>query len=178
MPTGLRPLGDNRVAARLRRRQRLAERTNLPEGQRPPAWMRSTTAASGSPQNTSTTWARRAANSSSSVLAGTSKAKKPTPTGLSVRAWTQLNWSSRGSGKVEESIPSPPALLTAAASSGVPVPPPMTASWMGARQPTNLVNGVPNSAISFATLLVDSRHALSLKSRGAEQFLPQPIRGG
>lgn len=35
MPAGLHPLGNNRVAAGLRRRQRLAERTNLPEGQRP-----------------------------------------------------------------------------------------------------------------------------------------------
>ena len=69
-----------------------------------------------------------------------------------MRAWTQFNCSPRGSGKVDDSIPSPPAPLTAAASSGVPVPPPMTASWIGTRHPTSLVNAVSNSVVTFATL--------------------------
>lgn len=130
--------------------------------------MRSTTVASGSPQNTSTTRARRAASSSSAVLAGRSKAKNPTPTGRSVRSWTQLNCSSTGMGKVDESIPSPAAWLTAAASSGVPVPPPITASWIGARHPTSLVNAVANSAATFATLPA-GRHACSGHQRHSQR---------
>ena len=86
-------------------------------------------------------------------MPGKSKAKKPTPTGPSVRAWTQLSCALTGSGNVDEIIPSPPASLTEAASSGVPVPPPMTASWIGARHPTNLVNGVSNLTATSPKLL-------------------------
>src|SRR5690242_14049841 len=39
-------------------------------------------------------------------------------------------------------MPSPPAAVTAAASAGVPTPPPITASWIGPRHPTRRVKTV------------------------------------
>jgi hypothetical protein len=53
-------------------------------------------------------------------------------------------------------MPRPPALLTAAANSGV-VAPPMGACWIGTRQPTSSVNAVANMAEVWQDLGVAGR---------------------
>src|ERR1044071_5343092 len=65
-------------------------------------------------------------------------------------------------------MPSPPAAGSPAASGGVPAPPPITASWIGTRQPTRRVKVVSireaqHMAKTSAALLVYRRRADALE---------------
>ena len=95
-------------------------------------------------------------------------AKQPTPTGPSVAARTRASCSMTGIGANSETIPRPPAAVTAAASSGDDRPLLMTASWIGTRHPTRRVKAVSireahHMAKQSAALLVYRRRGAALE---------------